>query len=126
MIAHVVIAATPSPVYWLLNLLQLLGALGIIGGLWFLATKADARLDEYRIRRQMKKPVKIDITADITADTTQYIAALKRVRDAARRAGRSDRGAGRLETIFAWAFLIGMCAAAWALVGYGLIRLAVQ
>lgn len=89
---------TPQPVYWLLDAIQALGVLGIVGGLWLIAT---------RRRRPVSRPIKITLTAD----ATQYLAQMRRARAAVR---RSQRGAGRLEFLLAWVLIIGGCAAAWA------------
>ena len=99
---------TPAPVYWLLDLIQTIGILGILTGVWLLVLSGPRR----------RRPGKTVVT--ITPKTDSFASAMADVAVAAQQAARQaggNRGAGRVEALLAWAMVLGSCAAAWFLIG---------
>lgn len=86
---------TPAPVYWLLDLIQTIGIIGILAGVWYLP---------YAMQRR-NRPADLHILMRSVPG---------RIPTTGRQ--RRDRGAGRIETVVAWAVFLGAAAGAWALI----------
>lgn len=124
---------TPSAVYWLLNTVQLIGALGIVFGLLMLAGVLDARrAAKARNARIKQMQVQISVnTQQMVAAMARFGESLKAVGDAANenarrirpvKPKRTERGAGSLERLLVWTLMVGGCLFGWAVVIATVVR----
>jgi hypothetical protein len=93
---------TPHPVYWLLDAIQTVGIIGILLGVWYLPVAFSRR------------PQRVKIT--LPTSSVQSLADAKK--------HRSERGAGRIESLLAWTVLVGIALVSWAFLIYGLVSVA--